>query len=134
MQVYLLSVLLNALTGIILVFCKEEADKGVFSFSLNNETVRLVIGALSFITGILKILSPVAGNIPVIGDFYPALTGLAGGFILVIEYYSNKAPDSTAIAYMERIVSIINRHRKLLGFACLAAALIHFIFCPINFV
>jgi len=133
LPVYLLSVVLNALIGIILVFCKEEADKGALSFSLNNETVRLIIGGASFITGILKILSPVRGNIPVVGDLFPALVGIAGGFLLLFEFYRNKTSGSPAFDFMERFASLITRNRKISGFVCLAAALLHFLFYPIIF-
>ena len=133
LPVYLLSVVLNGLVGIILAFCKEETESGAISFSLNNETTRLVIGVLSFVTGILKILSPVRGNIPVIGDLFPAIAGLAGGFVLVFEYYRSKASDASILDYMERIVSLITRQRKIAGFVCIAVAAIHFIFYPIIF-
>ena len=135
LPVYLLSVVLNGLVGIILSFCKEEPDTGAMSFSLNNETVRLVIGGLSFITGILKILSPVHGNVPVIGDLFPALTGIGGGFFLSFEFYRKKASGGggAALDFLERIASLINRNRKLSGFVCIAAAVLHFIFYSIIF-
>jgi hypothetical protein len=133
LPVYLMSVVLNALVGIILSFCKEEAETGSLSFSLNNETVRLIIGVLSFITGIFKILSPVHGNIPVVGDLFPALVGIAGGFILLFEFYHKKASGSSALDFMERIDSLINRNRKISGFVCIAAAILHFVFYPIIF-
>ncbi|MDR0288289.1 MAG: hypothetical protein LBI03_11380, partial [Clostridiales bacterium] len=123
----------NALAGFILAFCNEEPETGALSFSLNNETVRLVIGGLSFITGILKILSPMPENYPVIGDLFPALTGLVGGFILVFDFYQNKATESAALDYMERIASLIGRNRKLIGLVCIAAATLHFIFYQIIF-
>ena len=133
LPVYLLSVVLNALTGIILSFCNEEPEAGAPSLSLNNETVRLIIGGLSVVTGILKILSPVRGNVPVVGDLFPALVGLAGGLILLLDFYRRKVPDSSIVERVERITAIIVRNRKIFGFVCLAAAVLHFIFYPIIF-
>jgi hypothetical protein len=133
LPVYFMSILFNALTGYILAFGKEETDAGSLSLSLNNETVRLIIGGLSFITGILKILSPVSGNVPIIGDLFPALAGLTGGFILIYDFYRSKAPDTTAADYMERIASLVGRNRKITGLACIGAAALHFIFYPIVF-
>jgi hypothetical protein len=133
-QVYLLSVVLNALTGIILAFYKEEPDRGALSFSLNNETVRLIVGGLAFITGILKILSPSPEDVKVIGDLFPALAGLAGGFILVFEFYRNKATDSAVLEYMERFASLLGRNRKIIGLVCIAASALHFIFHEIIFI
>ena len=133
MPVYFLSILLNGLTGGILAFGKEEAEGGGFSFSLHNETLRLGIGALTFITGFLKILSPVnvGGNIPVAGDLVPALAGLAGGFILAFEFYRRRnTMDSPAV---ERIEGLIRKSRKSLGFFCIAAAALHWIFYSVLF-
>ena len=133
--IYLLSVVLNALVGLILSFCQEEAEPGALSLSLNNETVRLIIGALSFLTGILKILSPVRapGNIPVLGDLLPALVGLAGGFILLFEFYRRKAPDSSVFDFLERVAALIERNRKISGYICIAVAALHAIFYQVIF-
>ena len=133
LPVYFLSILLNALSGYILAFAKEETDAGALPLSLNNETVRLVIGGLAFITGIIKILSPVAGNIPIVGDLFPALAGMAGGFILIFEFYRNHVPDAPIVDYMERIASLIGRNRKITGFVCIGAAALHFIFYSVIF-
>jgi hypothetical protein len=95
--------------------------------------MRLVIGCVSFITGILKILSPAPANLPVVGDLFPALAGLAGGFILAFDFYRNKASESAAIDYMERIASLIGRNRKIMGFVCITAATLHFVFYQILF-
>ena len=131
LPIYLLSVVLNGLVGIILSLCKEETDAGAIALSLNNEKVRIIIGGLSLFTGILKILSPVHGNIPIIGDLVPALTGLGGGFILVFEFFRNMAPDSPIVDFLERVASLLGRHRKIAGFVCIGTAFIHFIFYPI---
>ena len=133
LPIYSLSILINSLVGLILIIGNEEADTGGFSFSLNNETIRLVAGFIALITGVLKILSPVAGNVPIVGDLFPALTGIAGGLILIFEFYRNKAPDSSALDYMERIAAIIMRNRKLSGIVCLGVSAIHLIFYPVIF-
>ena len=135
LPVYFLSILFNALAGYILAFGKEEAESGSLSFSLNNETVRLVIGGIAFVTGILKILSPVAveGNVPVVGDLFPALAGLAGGLILIFDFYRSRTADSSVIDFMERLASLAGKNRKIYGFVCIGAAALHFIFYPVIF-
>ncbi|MDR0598496.1 MAG: hypothetical protein LBG84_00225 [Treponema sp.] len=122
---------MNALAGCALVFAGERAgEKGVFQ-SLDNETVRIVIGVLSFVTGILKILSPVAGNLPVLGDLVPALANLAGGFILGFEFFqTRRSLDFTAA---ERVGGMIEKYKRLAGFVCLGAAAVHLFFYPIIF-
>ncbi|MDR1929374.1 MAG: hypothetical protein LBQ44_01975 [Treponema sp.] len=124
---YFLSVLLNAAIGYILAFKREETGEDeTLNFSLDNQVLRLILGALSMVTGILKVLSPVEGNIPVIGDLVPALANLAGGFILVFEYYRNKSSISTEAS--EKLGDLIALNRKLAGFVCLGAALSHLLF------
>jgi hypothetical protein len=131
LQVYFLSILLNILCGYLFAFSGDETEMAGLSFHLDNETVRLVIGVLSLLTGILKILSPVEGNVPVVGDLVPALGNLAGGFILVFEFYRNRSTVDSLVA--ERIGEIIEKNRKLTGFVCLAAGVLHFIFYSVLF-
>jgi hypothetical protein len=131
LPIYFLSILLNILCGYLFAFSGNETEKEGLSFHLNNETVRLVIGVLCLLTGILKILSPVGGNVPVVGDLVPALANLAGGFILAFEFYRNRSTVDSMAA--ERIGEIIEKNRKLTGFVCLAAGVLHFIFYSVLF-
>jgi hypothetical protein len=131
LPVYFLSILLNALSGYLFAFSGDETEKTGLSFHLSNETVRLVIGILSLLTGLLKILSPVGGNVPVVGDLVPALANLAGGFILVFEFYRNRSTVDSMAA--ERIGEIIEKNRRLTGFVCMSAAVLHLIFFSVLF-
>ena len=133
LPVYFLSVLFNGLAGGILAFGKVETETegGGFSFSLNNETIRLGIGVITFITGILKILSPVGGNIPVAGDLFPALAGLAGGFIMAFDFY--RRHNTIDALSVEKLADFVDKNRKTLGFVCITAAALHFIFYPVIF-
>jgi uncharacterized membrane protein HdeD (DUF308 family) len=128
LPVYFLSIALNALCGYVLAFGNEAADSKALSMSLNNNKVRLMLGGLSFITGILKILSPVTGNVPVVGDLFPALVGLAGGFILVFEFYHRPSENPN---WAEQTGKIIKKYRKIIGFAAIAAAALHLFFYPV---
>jgi hypothetical protein len=129
---YFLTILFNGLTGYILAFCGEEArDEGGFAFSFYNEIFRLVLGALSVFTGLMKLLSPVAGNFPVIGDMLPALANFAGGFILLFEYYRSRTTLGSNAA--ERIGVFVVKYRKITGFAALSAAALHFVLYPAPF-
>lgn len=127
-QFYFLSIVLNALSGYLLI---SGDDGGVLEFksgfSVKDETFRLVVGILSAITGLLKILSAVEGDVRVIGDLIPALTGLLSGFILIFEYYGNRslAEDSEK---PERFGRILVRNKKIIGVAALIAAVLHFLF------
>jgi hypothetical protein len=125
-QFYFLSILLNGLTGYILSFGgdKPETLENGFRFSLNSGAFRLILGILISITGLLKLLSPV--DIPIIGDLLPALLGLAAGFILLFEYYRERATvDSEKAARFE---ASVERYKKWLGFGLLISAALHFLF------
>lgn len=130
MPVYCLSIVFNGLCGYILAFGGETGGETP-AFSLRNETVRLITGILTVIMGLLKILSPVAGNIPVIGDLVPALAGLAAGGILLFEFYRGRGTlDFIAV---ERIGELVEKYKKLTGFAAIGAAALHLIFYPVLF-
>jgi len=128
LQFYFLSIALNALAGYILITGNEF---GVLefksSFSLKDETLRLVIGILSVVTGILKILSPVEGDIPVVGDLIPALAGLLAGFVLIFEYYRNRSSLETT-EHTERIDRILISNKRIIGVLAIIAAALHFLF------
>ncbi|MDR0585838.1 MAG: hypothetical protein LBG26_01210 [Treponema sp.] len=129
---YLLTILFNAVSGYVLAFRQEEThEENGFSFSFDNEVFRLILGAASIFTGIFKILSPVGGNIPVIGDLVPALANLAGGFILVFEYYRNRTTVRSEA--VEKMGDIIEKNRKIAGFISLGAAVLHFVFYSVPF-
>jgi len=131
LPIYFLSIALNAVVGYILTFGKEEAEGEALSLNVDSETTRLLVGVLAAVTGLLKILSPVAGSVPVVGDLVPALTALGGGFILAFEYFRRRNTVHSLSA--ERIEGLIAKNRKLAGFVCLGAAAIHLIFYPVLF-
>ena len=127
-QFYFLSIVINALAGYIFIAGDEG---GVLEFksglSLKDETVRLVLGILSVITGLFKILSPVEGNVPVVGDLIPALVGFVCGFILIFEYYRNRMSVNNP-EQSEKIDRILVSNKKIIGIVAIAAAALHFLF------
>jgi len=128
LQFYFLSICLNGLAGYIL-FSGDEGGGLEFKsgFSLKDETFRLVVGILSAITGLLKILSVVEGDIPVIGDLIPALAGFLTGFILIFEYYRNRTSMNNP-EQSEKIDRILVGNKKIIGIVAMAAAVLHFLF------
>jgi hypothetical protein len=127
LQFYFLSILLNGLTGYALIHNTDEdlaALDTEFRFSLHNETCRFILGAATIIVGLLKILSSIKGDVPVVGDLIPALAGFLGGFILVFEYYRNRStlePEHT-----EKIEQVLIHNKKWIGYFALMAAAFHF--------
>jgi uncharacterized membrane-anchored protein len=133
-QFYFLSIFFNAVSGYVLVREDKEQDlvfeTGPF-FSLYNETIRLVLGILTLVSGLLKLLSSIQGDIPVIGDLFPAAFGLVAGFILVFDYYRTKTSiESEKSDLIERILI---KNRRWIGFVTIASAILHFLFPSVLF-
>ena len=132
-QFYFLSILLNALAGYTLITERDETNAGIekfVSFSIDNEMVRLVLGIATMATGVLKILSRIQGDIPVIGDLLPALVGLVAGFILVFDYY--RAKSTMDMDKADKIGTLLN-NRKWIGYIALGTAVLHFLFPTVLF-
>jgi hypothetical protein len=138
-QFYFLSIVLNALSGYILTREPKDGGAGVdetgpetgFHVSLKNETGRLILGVLTIVVGLLKILSSVAGDLPVIGDLIPALAGFLAGFALVFEYYRSRStlePEHT-----DKIEHLLIHNKKWIGFLAIASAGLHFLFPSVLF-
>jgi hypothetical protein len=128
-QFYFLSILLNGLSGYILSFGRDEPEGSIensLRFSLNNSTFRLILGILTTVTGLLKLLSPTEGDIPIIGDLLPALLGLAAGFILFFGYYRDRTTVESE--KVSRFDETLNRYKKWLGFIMIASSVLHFLF------
>jgi hypothetical protein len=133
-QFYFLSILLNGLSGYALARDADDdamaLDTG-FRFSLHNETCRFILGAATIVTGLLKILSSVRGDVPVVGDIVPALAGFLSGFVLVFEYYRSRStlePEHT-----EKLEQVLIHNKKWVGYFALVAAALHFLLPSVLF-
>ena len=135
LQFYFLSILLNLITGFILLFADKDDMESFQGFKMPviayDETFRLIVGILSGITGFFKLLTAVRGDVPVIGDLFPALVGLAGGFTLLYEFYRSRSSieEDTLPPFVQKIVS----SKRYVGIACIIAAVLHFLFPTILF-
>ena len=128
LQFYFLSIVLNSLAGYLLISGDSEdilEFKG--GFSLRDETFKLIVGILAVAVGLLKLLSVIDGDVPIIGDLFPALAGFLSGFILIFEYYRTRTTvESTD--QTEKIDRILVRNKKIIGIAAFVAAALHFLF------
>jgi hypothetical protein len=126
-QIYFLSVFLNALTGYALITSEDQGALGIKGgFSLSDETVRLVLGILAMVTGLLKLLSPVEGDLPILGDLVPGILGLFAGFALVFEYYRSHTTVETE--QTEKMDQLLSRNKKIIGFVAIVSGALHFLF------
>ncbi|MDR0513326.1 MAG: hypothetical protein LBG93_09575 [Treponema sp.] len=128
LQFYFLSIALNALAGYILISGSEEGPLVFRSgFSLNDETFKLVVGVVSSLVGLMKILSVVEGDVPVIGDLLPAVAGILAGFTLIFEYYRSRTSLETT-DHVAKIDRLLAANKKVIGVAAIVSAVLHFLF------
>ena len=149
LQFYFLSILLNLVTGLVL-FCEKDQVQdeflgGDFAFDEDNDAgtsssilgfmesknFKLVLGVLSVLVGLLKLLSVVQNDVPVIGDLFPAVVGLMGGFCVLLQFYM----ETNSIDYAPNglLQSIFVENRRTIGICCLVVATLHFVFPKVLF-
>ncbi len=129
-QFYLLSVVFNTLTGLLLILSKplaEDAQEATFAGLPFYETknFRLIVGVLTAFSGIMKILIVTQNDIRIIGDLLPAVTGIVGGACLLYEFYVSSS--SVKMSINPIFENIFVNGRKYIGITCLAIAFLHFI-------
>jgi hypothetical protein len=133
-QFYLLSVLLNIVAGYALYSYESEPRGSLFDgirVFLKDQTVRLIMGILTFTVGFFKLLTVMRGDVPVVGDLLPSVAGMTVGVTLLLEFYRSTANVSTdAIDKLDRIF-IANR--RLVGIVAMASGLVHFLFANVLF-
>ena len=98
---------------------------------LEDSSFRLVLGILMVLTGLMKLLSPIQYDVPVVGDLIPSLAGIAGGISILLEWYKSKS--TLALSLPEVLEKLFVDGRKYLGIFCIAAGVLHFIFPRVLF-
>lgn len=111
---------------------KSKAKSNLFAVPFfQDASFRLVLGILMILTGLMKLLSPIQYDVPVVGDLIPSLAGLFGGVSILIGWYQQKS--SLDLNLPEVLDKIFVDGRKYLGIFCIAAAVLHFIFPRVLF-
>lgn len=157
-QFYFLSIVLNLAGGYALVVGglppRSRTIEGFRDF-FQDPTSRLVIGILALVTGALKFLTPIRGDIPIVGDFLPAVGGMGVGITLLLERYhggdvpaaagepspsgepspegpSRKSPISPRGA-PNALERLFLDHKAVVGLVGLIAGVVHFLFPMVIF-
>jgi len=129
LQLYFLSILCNGLAGFLFLygdtFESRSAESGSRTPSLNGG-FRLIVGIVTVVTGLLKLLAPV--RVPILGDLLPAVAGVVAGFMLVYGFYRDHASGGDGEGKMDRVGNVLLQHKKQVGIACLVVAVLHFLF------
>lgn len=151
-QFYFLSILFNLVGGASLILVamptRSAGLQGLKTF-LRDPSVCLVTGILASVIGALKLLTAMRGDIPVVGDFLPAMAGLAVGSTLLLERFRDPdfappagdavAPASAAPGKAEarkglgKAERFLLDHKMAVGLAGLIAAGVHFLFPMVLF-
>jgi hypothetical protein len=128
-QLYFLSILLNGLTGFMLIIgnVEESSIEKSMKFSLTGSGFRLILGIATVVTGLLKLFSPYMG-VFFLGDLFPGIAGIASGFILVFGFYREHSAKIDSEGKLDKMGDAFLRYRKAAGFVLLAIALLHFLF------
>jgi hypothetical protein len=134
MQIYVLSILLNALAGFTLVIGskKQDVEEG---YDKPRAGLKLALGAAAFLVGIIKLFAPwhrAGGHgLPILGDFLPAVAGIVCGLFLVYDFYRTNSAARGSCALDEaagsKIGSLVDRYSVLCGGAGIASAVLHFL-------
>jgi hypothetical protein len=159
-QFYFLSIILNLSGGYALVVAglppRSQAIEGFRNF-FEDPIVRLVVGILALATGALKFLTPIRGDIPIVGDFLPAVGGLGVGVTLLLERYHEDdaplpAPEPSLGAEPSRpdvsksvksrvsprgepnaLERLFLDHKSVIGLVGIIAGVVHFLFPMVIF-
>jgi hypothetical protein len=130
-QFYLLSIVLNGIIGFLLIcgdVIEGNSTANGFKTFLSSWGLRLFLGILATITGIMKLLSPVLNGMPILGDLLPALAGLAAGFILIFGFYRENSAKNDKEGTLDRIGDTFLQYKKAAGVVLLVIAVLHFLF------
>jgi len=135
-QLYFLSILCNGLAGYVL-FTGSDTEAGErTNFSISNPMFYLVLGIISAVVGVLKILSPFpkmdySPGVIFLGDLLPASAGIVAALMLIFGIYRHDS--SSKAGELERIGVNLLAFRKPIGVGLLAVALTHFLFGQLLF-
>jgi len=135
-QLYFLSILCNGVAGYLLFSMSEEEGSSP-RFPINNPTFYLVLGILSAVTGILKLLSPIpygvnsVRGVLVFGDLIPSVAGIVAGIVFIFGLYRKEGTQSSG--ELDRIGTSLLALKKPIGMGLMATAFIHFVFGQILF-
>ena len=127
---YFLSVTTNLMMGgILLLSAKDKEEFSIKYPLLNDPTFLLVLLIFSGISAVFKLLSPVEGNTPIIGDIVPALSGVLGCIVFFERWVTASENQLTLPPFFARILTF----EQPIGFFCLFAGVTHLLFSSVLF-
>lgn len=127
LQIYFLTVLTNIVAGLTISapFLSTKIEKfSVFSEKMENRMYRVILGVITFITGLFALLNLSSSSIAIVGDLIPSITAISMGIILIIFYFFNEDEDSGNL--VKTVKSLSGKYGDIIGIAGIIVGLIHF--------
>jgi len=128
-QIYFLSILSNILGGFVLSAGhyseKYPGFSSIQEFFGEKPGIRVTLGVIAFLTGFLKLLSVTKGDVPVVGDLLPSLSGLVIGITLLFDRYKEKSTVPSKMS--ERGDKLLLRNKTIFGTAGMVIGALHFL-------
>jgi hypothetical protein len=129
LQLYFLSVSVNALAGLMLAsdwLAARFESIGALAGLFASRRGRLAIGLASLFVGFITLFLPARGPI-LLGDLAPSAAGLAMGLVLVFEVLRQETLFQTETAESpDKAGRVPSGYRVTLGMIGLVTALVHF--------
>lgn len=134
-QIYFLSIVANVLAGSALA-AERMGERFPLRSVLNLDAFqsmsgRLILGLVTFVVGFLKLLSVSPGDVAVVGDLVPAVSGMLMGFTLAFQYYRSRSEgQSSTVATIE---TLVDKYGAVLGLVGIGSAVLHFVLHQVLF-
>jgi hypothetical protein len=124
LQFYFLSISTLLIGSLSLVFAASEDSSHSFRRFIAARTVRITVGILAALVGILKFFVRAPGDtVVVVGDLLPAAAGIALGLALLSGSLGRQVEENEPL---KKVQSMSRYYRIPLGVVGIAAALAHF--------
>ncbi len=130
LQVYALSVVINVVVGIVVLFGRGRGEEDFEGTAfINSSAFTLALTILSGVIAISLLMAPY-GSIPVFGDLLPAVATAFGCCIFLARYLK----FNYATIYTEHnFFMLIEKYEFHIAIFCISVATIHFFFPAVLF-
>jgi len=134
-QFYFLAVCLNIVGGFILTapyFSEKLPFLGQLKSALvEKQSGRVIFVLLLLFTGIFKILSVTKGDVPVIGDFLPAVSLFVLALSFSVDFFAEKSSVESSL--VQKLNEILRKNGQIIGVSAIVIGVLHFIFPGVLF-
>jgi len=90
-----------------------------------ENSLKFGLGLASLVIAFFKLLSPIEGDVPVIGDLLPVVAGLATGAVLLFDFFRGSSDIKSST--VDRLESGILSYRRYIGIGAAVTGLLHFL-------